>query len=170
MLLFIWARPPRFLLEPAHARPRATPLPPRSHCHRGPHISARRASVRIATHRPCAPRSGHGWLGHGHGAACRSGPGPTTAPAPRGTPMAGPPHSPLLFPSLPRHRSSRSNITEPLVHFPVTNSSPAPLSSIASLSTVFRAHTAASGHRRPLPRVEFCRAPPLSSPSPVSTL
>jgi hypothetical protein len=39
---------------------------------------------------------------------------------------AGPPYSPLLFPSLPRRRPSRSNVTEPLVHFPVTNSSPAP--------------------------------------------
>jgi hypothetical protein len=34
----------------------------------------------------------------------------------------------------------------------------------------FCAHTAASGHRRPLPRVGFCRAPPLPSPSLVSAL
>jgi hypothetical protein len=42
MLLFIRARPPLFLLGPVHACPCATrtsPLPPRSHCHRGPPTS-----------------------------------------------------------------------------------------------------------------------------------
>jgi hypothetical protein len=42
---------------------------------------------------PGVPRLGHDRLGHGRGVARWSGPGPTTAPAPRGTAMARPPLS-----------------------------------------------------------------------------
>jgi hypothetical protein len=118
-----------------------------------------------------APRPGHGRLGHGRGAARRSGLGPMTAPVPRGTPTEGP-HSPLLFPSQPRRRPSSLQkhgrpATRPLPHHR-PRSGP-PLERCLPPHR-FRARTAASGHRRPLPHVGFCRAPPLSSPSPVSAL
>jgi hypothetical protein len=140
MLLFIWARPPRFLVGPAHAHPctaRTSLLPPCSHYHRGLPVSTQQASVRTATRHPRVPRPCHGQPGHGRGATRQSGTGPKNALVPRGTPTAGPPCSPLLFPSLPRRRPSRSNVTEPLIPFPVTNSSLAPLSSTASLPTIF---------------------------------
>jgi hypothetical protein len=112
-ILFIWARPPRFLLGPAHVRPRAARaslLPPYSHCHRGPPISNRRA-----------PHPGHCRPGHGRGQAPR-------------------PDPPLLpFFPLSRAPDRASSKTRPTRHSS-TPSSPTPLrpslSSATSLPTV----------------------------------
>jgi hypothetical protein len=83
----------------------------------------RRATAETEVRRPRMPRAAAvGWDTVGMPPAGRS-----QAPrAPRGTPTARPPRSPLLFPSLPRRRPSRSNVTEPLTRSLVTNSSPLP--------------------------------------------
>jgi hypothetical protein len=101
MLLFIWARPPRFS---SRVGPRArSPLPPRFHCHRGPPVSAgaplseqRRAA---SGSRPAGTRSGH---------RPPVGARPHAAPTLRGTPTAGPPLSSLFFPLSPAADRARS--------------------------------------------------------------
>jgi hypothetical protein len=79
--------------------------------------------------------------GHGRVAARRSGPGPTTAPAPRGTPTAGPPLSSLF-----------SLTATPLVHSLVTDPTPPP--------------SRAPPPSPPFPRPYRCLRPPEASPSP----
>jgi hypothetical protein len=134
MLLFIWASPPHFLLGPAHARPRACPLPPCSHYHWGPPVRAsaplseQRRGARAHRVRVTAGRDAVGTPPTGRSQAPRT---PRHVAPPRPDPPVLP-----LFPSLPRRRPSRSNMTEPLVCSPVTNSSPTPLSSATSLPPI----------------------------------
>jgi hypothetical protein len=59
-------------------RARVPPVPPRSHCQKGPPGRRQCATVRTATRRPRASHPGRGRPGHGRGAALRSGPGPMT--------------------------------------------------------------------------------------------
>jgi hypothetical protein len=83
----------------------------------------RRATAETEVRRPRVPRA----AAVGRDTVGMPPAGRSQAPrAPRGTPTARPPRSPLLFPSLPRRRPSRSNVIELLTRSPVTNSSPLP--------------------------------------------
>jgi hypothetical protein len=183
MLLFIWARPTLFSSRAGHMSPRATRAS-LSRCPTGPACQRHRRPTLLLrpTRQPHPSRSVRPAARARH---------TSRAPARRfrattgRAPLTGRQGPPLLVPLPPRvGRVARP----PLRFFP----SPAPLKraprrpsaeffsparrlshpSMPECRTCFPTDPASASsaflHRRPLPRVGFCRAPPLSFPSPVS--
>jgi hypothetical protein len=95
---------------------RASPLPPHSHYHRGPLVSAQSASVRTATRHPRAPGPGHGRQGHGRGTTHWFGLGPMTAPHHVAPPRPDPPPPLLCFFPLSRATDRARSKTRPTHH------------------------------------------------------